>query len=167
MDYKQGRDKFIETWGKLAGSWGVTKTMAQIHALLLVATRPLCADEIIEELDISRGNANMNLRELVEWGLVTKEVREGGRKEFFVAEKDIWEVFRMITAQRKKRELEPVVRALDELAGVSAGCPDSEAFRKMVQDLKFISCQADAMLDKIIRKEASWIINGLSRLSRG
>jgi len=167
MEYKEGRDKFIDTWGKLAGSWGVTRTMAQIHALLLIATRPLCADEIMEELEISRGNANMNLRELVEWGLVSKEVPEGGRKEFFVAEKDIWEVFRMIAAQRKKRELEPVVRALDELAAVSTGCPDSEAFRKMVQDLKFISCQADAMLDKIIRKEASWLINGLSRLARG
>jgi len=166
MDYKEGREKFIDTWGKLAGSWGVTRTMAQIHALLLIATRPLCADEIMEELDISRGNANMNLRELAEWGLVTKQIRDGGRKEYFEAEKDIWEVFRMIAAQRKKRELEPVVRALDELAGVRVGCPESEAFRKMVQDLKFISCQADAMLDKILRKEAAWLLNGLSRLSR-
>lgn len=158
--------KFIDTWGKLAGSWGVPKTMAQIHALLLISTQPMCADEVIAQLNISRGNANMNLRELMDWGLVVKECRDGGRKEYFVAEKNIWEVFRMVAAQRKKRELEPVVRALDELAEVAAQCPDSEAFLKMVRDLKYISSAADALIDKIIQKESVWLLNGLSKLTR-
>ncbi len=166
MDYNEGRDKFIETWGRLAGSWGVPKTMAQIHALLLITTQPMCADEVISQLDISRGNANMNLRELVEWGLVVKESKDSGRKEYFVAEKNIWEVFRMIAVQRKKRELEPVVRALDELTQVDANCPDSEAFIKMVRDLKYISSAADALIDRIIQKESVWLLNGLSKLTR-
>lgn len=166
MDFTEGKEKFIQTWGQLAGSWGITRTMAQIHALLLIATRPMCADEVMQELDISRGNAHINLRELVEWGLVSKVVQDGERKEFFVAEKDIWEVFRMIAAQRKKRELEPVVRALDSLAAVPAACPESQAFRKLIQDLKFISSHTDALLDKIIQKEGAWLLQGLSRLSR-
>lgn len=166
MNLEEGKLKFIETWGGLAGSWGVTKTMAQIHALLLISTKPLCADEVITELDISRGNANMNLRELIEWELVTKISREGDRKEYFEAEKDIWEVFRKIAVQRKKRELEPVVIALDELANVKAGCQESDAFCKMVKDLKLISCRADKVLEQITKKESSWLVNGLVRLTK-
>lgn len=166
MDLQQGKEKFIDTWGRLAGSWGVTRTMAQIHALLLIATRPLCAEEIMEDLDISRGSAHMNLKELMDWGLVTRASQEGERREFFIAEKDVWEVFRLIAVQRKKREFEPVIHALDDLADVSAGCPDSEAFQKMIRDLKFFSCKADAMIDKLISRDAAWVINGLTRLSR-
>lgn len=166
MKLEEGKLKFIETWGKLAGSWGVTKSMAQMHALLLIATKPLCADQIIEELDISRGNANMNIRELIEWGLVSKVVKPGERKEYYEAEKDIWEVFRMIAVQRKKRELEPVVIALDELSQVESGCTESAAFCKMVKDLKMISCRADAVLEQITKKESSWLLNGIARLAK-
>ena len=166
MELREGRKKFIETWGQLASQWGVPRTMAQIHALLLTATRPMCADEVIEELDISRGNANMNLRELVEWGLITKENPDSGRKEFFTADKDTWSIFRKIALQRKKRELEPVVRALDELTEVASDCPESEAFVRMVRDLKVISSRADALLEKLMSKEAAWLLNGMSNLSR-
>ncbi len=166
MNLEEGKLKFIETWGSLAGSWGVTKTMAQIHALLLISTKPLCADQVIEELGISRGNANMNIRELIEWGLVSKVGRENDRKEYFEAEKDIWEVFRMIAVQRKKRELQPVVIALDELAKVEAGCNESEAFCKMVKDLKLISCRADAVLEQITKKESAWLLNGIVRMTK-
>lgn len=165
MNLEEGKLKFIETWGGLAGSWGVTKTMAQIHALLLISTKPLCADQVISELGISRGNANMNLRELIDWELIVKTSREGDRKEYFEAEKDIWEVFRKIAVQRKKRELEPVVIALDELASVEAGCQESDAFCKMVKDLKLISCRADKILEQITKKESSWLVNGLVRLT--
>ena len=166
MELQEGREKFIQTWGTLAGSWGVSRSMAQIHALLLISKDGLCADQVMEELGISRGSANMNLRELVEWGLLTKESRPGERKEYFVAVKDIWEVFRKIAAQRKKRELEPVIRALDELAAVPSECPDSVEFSKMVKDLRYISCRADAMLDQIIKKESSWLLSGIARLAK-
>ncbi len=166
MELREGRKKFIETWGHLASSWGVPRTMAQIHALLLTATRPMCADEVMEELGISRGNANMNLRELVDWGLIAKENPETGRKEFFTADKDTWSIFRKIAQQRKKRELEPVVRGLDELTEVVGECPESEAFVRMVRDLKVISSRADALLEKLTSKEAAWLLNGISGLGR-
>lgn len=166
MEYQDCKTKFIETWGQLATSWGVTRTMAQIHALLLVSIRPLCEDEIIDALKISRGNANMNLRELIEWKLVFRHNESGGRKAYYTAEKDIHEVFRCIALYRKKRELEPVIQALDEMSQVDVNCSESAEFAKMVSELKVMSCQADALLAKITKKEASWMLNGLSKLLR-
>ena len=84
MTLKEGKDKFIQSWGTLGSNWGINRTMAQIHALLLVSPEPLCAEDIRQELHISMGNANMNLRALIDWGLVYKKLKSGERKEFFV-----------------------------------------------------------------------------------
>ncbi|MCB0624548.1 MAG: transcriptional regulator, partial [Saprospiraceae bacterium] len=81
MDLREGKEKFIQSWGALGSSWGVNRTMAQIHALLLISPEALSADEIMEDLMVSRGNANMNLRALIDWGLVYKELKPGERKE--------------------------------------------------------------------------------------
>lgn len=166
MDLKEGKQKFIETWGKLAGSWGITRTMAQIHALLLLESGALSTENIMEELQISRGNANMNLRELMEWGLITKACRDGCRKDYFHAEKDIWHVFRMIAIQRKKRELEPVIRALDQLLEVEGSCPNSELFKGMVRDIRQFSSRVDVLLEKVTRKESEWLLNGIAKIAR-
>ncbi|MCB0678111.1 MAG: transcriptional regulator, partial [Saprospiraceae bacterium] len=112
MDLREGKEKFIQSWGALGSSWGVNRTMAQIHALLLISPEALSADEIMEDLMVSRGNANMNLRALIDWGLVYKELKPGERKEFFRAEKDMWEVVKKIITQRKKKELEPMLKVL-------------------------------------------------------
>ena len=96
MDLQEGKEKFIQSWGALGSNWGINRTMAQIHALLLISPEALSADEIMKELQISRGNANMNIRALIDWGLVYKELKTGERKEYFVAEKDIWIVFQNI-----------------------------------------------------------------------
>ena len=85
MDLQEGKEKFIQSWGALGSSWGVNRTMAQIHALLLISPEPMSAEEIMEELKISRGNANMNIRALIDWGLVFKTLIKGERKEFFMA----------------------------------------------------------------------------------
>ena len=90
MKYAEAREQLIRTWGQLSSSWGINRTMGQIHALLMMAPQPLTADQIIEELAISRGNVSMNLRSLIEWGLVHKIYITGDRKEYFEAEKDIW-----------------------------------------------------------------------------
>src|SRR3954452_18999341 len=87
------RDEFITQWGVMGSAWGINRTMAQIHALLITATTPLTTDEIMDDLKISRGNANMNLRELCGWGLIRSVIRKGERKEFFEAEKDVWKMF--------------------------------------------------------------------------
>ena len=122
MEVKEGRDKFIKAWGTLGTNWGINRTMAQVHALLLISPNPLCAEEVRQELQISMGNANMNLRALIDWGLVHKELKPGERKEYFVAEKDMWEVVKRIIIQRKKKELEPMLKVLDELSSFNKIC---------------------------------------------
>lgn len=158
MELEEGKEKFIQSWGALGSTWGVNRTMAQIHALLLLAAEPLTAEEIMEELKISRGNANMNLRALMDWGLVYKELRQGERKEYFRAEKDIWEVVKKIIVQRKKKELEPMLRVLDEVSSVETSTPEGQEFAKIVRDIKLFSNKADSTLDSLIRADSNWFV---------
>ena len=140
--------------------------MAQVHALLLLAPECLSADEIMDELKISRGNANMNIRALIDWGLVFKELKPGERKEFFIAEKDMWEVFRRILIQRKKKELEPMLKVLDEVSSVDGMCDYSEEFCKVVQDMKMISTKADSTLDTLIKADNNWFISKFMKMMK-
>ena len=156
MDIQEGKQKFIESWGKMASDWGINRTMAQVHALLLVAPDALTADEVMDGLSISRGNANMNLRALIDWGLVHKKLKSGERKEYFYAEKDMWTVVRQIIIHRKKKELEPMLKVLDEVAGVEANCPQSESFCSVVKDIRTLSQKADKTLDTLIKADSSW-----------
>ena len=109
-------DEFVLLWGEMASHWGINRTMAQIHALLYATDRPLDTDEIMGRLEISRGNANMNLRALLDWDLVRKTHQPGSRKDFFVAESDVWSITTTIIEERQRREIEPVRRALDGVA---------------------------------------------------
>lgn len=160
MTLAEGKEKFIQSWGTLGTNWGINRTMAQIHALLLVAPESLSAEGIMEELKISRGNANMNLRALIDWGLVYKELKPGERKEFFYAEKDMWEVVKKIIIQRKKRELEPMLKVLDELSNVERGPEeeDTEQFKEVIRDIKLFSNKADSTLDTLIRADSNWFV---------
>jgi DNA-binding transcriptional regulator GbsR (MarR family) len=92
MKFKEAKSKFVQTWGALGSQWGINKTMAQIHALLMVSNEPVSMEDIMSELHISRGNASMNLRALMDWGIVYKEFKPGERREFFIAEKDLDEL---------------------------------------------------------------------------
>lgn len=107
-------DQFVQFWGEMASSWGINRTMAQIHALLYCAEDPLNTDDIMDRLQISRGNANMNLRSLVEWQLVDKVQQPDSRKDFFVAEKNVWQITARIIKERKRREVQPVQERLKE-----------------------------------------------------
>src|SRR6478672_1802448 len=118
MELTEAKNKFIETWGKLGSEWGINRTMAQVHALLLISPEALTTEEIMESLSISRGNANMTLRDLIGWGLIEKQHRAGEWKEYFYADKDTWNIARQVAKERRKRELDPVLRILDELAQV-------------------------------------------------
>ncbi|HHS96076.1 MAG TPA: ArsR family transcriptional regulator [Phaeodactylibacter sp.] len=158
MEVNEGKEKFVQAWGTLGSQWGISRTMAQVHALLLISKDPLCADEIMTELKISRGNASMNIRALIDWGLVYKELKQGQRKEFFVAEKDMWEVVKKIIIQRKRKELEPMMKVLDEIVGVEGKCPHSEEFCRVVRDIKMFSGKADAVLDTLTRADGPWLV---------
>lgn len=166
MNVVEGREKFINSWGSLGSSWGVSRTMAQVHALLLLAPACLSADEIMEELKISRGNANMNLRALMDWGLVHKKLKPGERKEFFHAEKDMWEVFRRILIQRKKKELEPMLKVLDEVSQVDGMCEHSSEFCKVVKDMQILSKRADSTLDRLIKTDGDSFIAKFMKMTR-
>lgn len=164
MNFQEGKEKFIQSWGALGSSWGINRTMAQIHALLLISPEALCAEDIMEELKISRGNANMNLRALMDWNLVFKELKPGERREFFVAEKDMWEVVKNIIIQRKKKELEPMLRVLDELSDVQANDEISEEFTQVIKDIKLFSTKADSTLDSLIKADSNWFMGTFMKM---
>ncbi|THH41393.1 GbsR/MarR family transcriptional regulator [Neolewinella litorea] len=159
MELEEGKEKFIEAWGALGSSWGVTRTMAQIHALLLVASDPLSTDDIMDELQISRGNVNINTRMLLDWGLAHKKLIPGERKEFFVGEKDMSKVVKNIIIARKKRELEPMLRLLDDLTGVHGDGPDAREFREVIKDLKLYSHKADSALAALVKVDSNWFFS--------
>ena len=164
MDWKEGKEKFIQSWGALGSEWGVNRTMAQVHALLMISPRSLSADEIMEDLQISRGNANMNIRALMDWGLVYKELKPGDRKEYFIGEKDMWKVVRQIIINRKRKELEPMLKVLDEISGVKEDCPEAEALTKAVQDIKMFSSKADSTLDMLIKADSNWFVGTFMKM---
>ncbi len=166
MEYQEGKDKFLQAWGTLGSDWGINRTMAQIHALLMVAPQALSADEIMEELQISRGNANMNIRALMDWGLVYKELKAGDRKEYFIAEKDMWIVIKKIIINRKKKELEPIIKLLDELSSVKGDDEHSEEFVKVISDIKMFSNKADSTLDALIKADSNWFLGTFIKMIR-
>ncbi len=164
MTLEQAKLKYIQTWGSLATSWGINKTMAQVHALLLVSTQPLSAEDIMETLKISRGNVNMNVRALIDWGIVKKEFVVGERKEFFIADKDIWELFKQITKERKKREIEPVLKVLHELQDVDETTKDAQEFKKVLQDLSAVTTTVNVILDKAIKADEHWLLSNFTKM---
>lgn len=124
------QNRFIETWGRMGSAWGVSRTLAEVHALLYITGEALCTDDVMERLQISRGNASMTLRGLTDWGIVQRVHKRGDRKEYFQAEADVWTMFKTIATERKKRELDPVVTSLYEIRDMTAprnGAPDAVA----------------------------------------
>jgi DNA-binding transcriptional regulator GbsR (MarR family) len=99
----------------MGSAWGISRTMAEVHALLYITGEPLNTDDVMERLNISRGNASMTLRSLTDWGIVHRSHKRGDRKEYFHAEDDIWVMFRTIARERKKRELDPIVTSLFDI----------------------------------------------------
>jgi DNA-binding transcriptional regulator GbsR (MarR family) len=159
MQIDEGKRKFINAWGNLGSNWGISRTMAQIHALLLISREPLCADTLMEELKISRGNVNMSLRGLMDWGIVHKDCKPGVRKEYFCAEKDFWRAFRQIIKKRKAKELDPMIDVLTQISAVQGQCPDTEEFCKMVRELKSFSETADEALEMMIQSDKNWLMS--------
>ena len=166
MKLSEAKQQFISSWGAFGTQWGINRTMAQIHALLLVSVNPLTQDEIMEELSISRGNVNMNIRELVGWGLVDRVIISGERKEFFTAEKDIWKVATQIIKERKKRELDPMIKLLTQLENVEGDKKDKEIqqFTQTIGSIKKLGLQADKTLDALIKAEENWFTGSILKM---
>lgn len=165
-ELKQARENFIAQWGAMGTAWGINKTMAQIHALLMIAPGPVNTDEVMEQLGISRGNANINLRELVNWGLIRTVFQKGDRKDYFESEKDVWKMFCCIARERKRREVEPVLNALGQCVEKTAKLKGSEAeaFNKTVEDLHDFVGMVAGVLDRIGRSDQSAVMPAMMKL---
>ena len=157
---QEARDEFVTQWGAMGSAWGINRTMAQIHALLITSEQPLSTDEIMAELKISRGNAHGNLRDLVSWGLVRSVVRKGERKEYFEAEKQVWKMFCIVIRERRRRELGPAMEVLQRCAEQTKGLKGAEAvaFTNQIKALSDFLDLADNVITKIARSEQSKIV---------
>jgi DNA-binding transcriptional regulator GbsR (MarR family) len=107
---------FILHWGEMGTQWGVNRSVSQIHALLYLSDRPLHAEDIVEQLGLARSNVSTGLKELQGYGIVRRVHVEGDRRDHFVAETDLWELFTRISSERKRREIDPTIAFLAELS---------------------------------------------------
>ena len=166
MELPEAKQKFIEAWGKLGSEWGVNRTMAQVHALLLISPDALTTEDIMESLSISRGNANMTLRELMSWGLVEKQLKAGERKEYFFADKDTWNIARQVAKERRKRELDPIIKILDELTKVEGDKKDPayQTFNKSVTDINKLAKNVDKTLETMLKAEQGWFWGSILKI---
>ncbi len=164
MEYQDCKQQFVTTWGQLGPQWGINKTMAQIHALLLISSEAVNAEHLIKELDISSGNVNMNIRALLDWGLVYKVNKEGERCEYYLAEKNLHAVFKQILLNRKKRELDPILKDLNDLVNCTETCEKSKEFKKMVSELNGFAQKVDHALELLIRTDSHWFYNTLMKM---
>lgn len=149
MQLSSTTQKYILHWGEMGTRWGVNRTVAQIHALLFLANQPLNAEDIAETLTLARSNVSNSLKELQSWELVRVVHLPGDRRDHFVAHQDVWEIFRVITEQRKRREIDPTLTVLRECALEADHDKQLEAATraKMEQVLGFLEMLADTYED--------------------
>jgi len=166
MELAEAKHKFIEAWGKLGSEWGINRTMAQVHALLLISPEALTTEDIMADLQISRGNTNMTLRDLIDWGLIEKQHRTGERKEYFYAEKDTWVIARQVAKERKRRELDPVLKILDLIKEVKGDDNDPEynTFKTTIGNINKLAHNVDKTLQTMLKAEESWFWGSIFKI---
>lgn len=163
------KNEFVTQWGALGTQWGINRTMAQIHALLMISTQPLSTDEVMLELEISRGNAHTNLKELVVWGLVRIIVKKGDRREYFEAEKDVWKIFTTVARERKRREIDPALAVLRKCADESEeiDTPEGRAFNEQMRQLEEFLDFGSKMSDRISAMKHGFALQMAAKLLGG
>ena len=167
MEYVEAKEKFISTWGSLGSLWGINKAMAQIQALLFISTKPLSMEDIMAELKISRGNTSMNLRQLIDWGIVTKVLVSGERKEFFTTEKDVQELARTIAKERSRREIKPVIKVLEDVSSIKDdGTEKTKELIKQTKALKELTDDLYALMNKLVNQKQNWLTKSVIKLMK-
>lgn len=167
--------KFILHWGEMGTRWGLNRTVAQIHALLYLAEKPLHAEQICEQLGLARSNVSTSLRELQNWGIVKIVHMMGDRRDHFESIHDVWELFRVIVAERKRREMDPTIGVLRECVAEAAtsGAAEPMTTERLVAMKEFFELAADsyAHLSKLppksIRRLAKMADSVASLVNRG
>jgi DNA-binding transcriptional regulator GbsR (MarR family) len=109
--------KFVLHWGEMGTRWGINRTVAQIHALLFMSQKPLTAEEIMGTLSVARSNVSNSLKELQNWGIIKVVHVMGDRRDHFESLKDVWAMFKLVLAERKRREVDPTLQILKECIG--------------------------------------------------
>ncbi len=144
--------KFILHWGEMGTRWGLNRTVAQLHALLFISPRPLPADEISTTLAVARSNVSTSLRELQGWRIVRVVHVLGDRRDHFEAIKDVVEIFRIVSEERKRREIDPTLRVLAECVEESKpdGTGDTYTHERLVSMLEFLTAMT-CMFEEIVR----------------
>lgn len=157
-------ERFILHWGEMGTRWGINRTVAQVHALLFLVGRPLNAEEITNTLSVARSSVSTCLRELRGWGIVQPVHVLGDRRDHFVSVSDVWELFRIILEERKRREVDPTVALLRELAdeGAVTGTEEDPAMTERLVQLKEFFETMNVWYDHIQRLSPS----ALSRFLR-
>lgn len=157
MVLQKVKQEFIDVWATMGPQWGISKTMAQIHALLMITPQAMCTEEVKNALQISQGNANINLRNLLDWGIVTKTIKRGDRKEYYTAENDPWFMAQQIAKERKRRELDPLLHLLNKIEKTPLGeSPEELYFKQNTKKLKSFAIQTSGLIDSILSKKHAW-----------
>lgn len=166
MKLEEAKQQFIDTWGALGSEWGINKSVAQVHALLLSSSNPLSTDDIMERLVISRGNANMSLRQLVEYGIVYKKHIAGDRKEYFIAEKEVLKWAMKIAVMRKQKELDPVMEILKNITAATENDKSDEGkeFHQTVKEIQVLTDQLETIANKIFSTNRGELLVKLIKL---
>jgi DNA-binding transcriptional regulator GbsR (MarR family) len=165
------QDLFIRRWGEMGQTWGINRTMGEIHAFLYITGQPQCTDDVMERLNISRGNASMSLRALCEWGIIHRLHKRGERREYFESLTDVWEMFSIIAAERKRREMDPVLETIKQcqkmLDETTLGKADArqEAVQLTRQRLEGME-EFMQVTNKIFQQFISNAKSGLTRVAR-
>jgi DNA-binding transcriptional regulator GbsR (MarR family) len=163
--YQDALDQFVLLWGEMASAWGINKTMSQIHALLYAESQPLDTDTIMKTLDISRGNANMNLRRLLDWELIHKKSFPGDRKDYYTAETDVWKIVSTIIRERQQREIAPIrenlAKCIETLEAGGLEDEESKEFKVRIENymefLEMFERFTDALLPYITKKNLKFL----------
>jgi len=155
----EGQEKFIALWGDMGARWGVPRSMTELHAMLYIVGESMNTDEIMKKLSISRGNASMTLRTLLDWGIVTRSHKRDDRKDYYTAEQDVWKLFATVARARKRRELEPLASTLQALANTLKGVDTSEvvAQRKRLESMLEFIVQFDGISERFLSMGGSSI----------
>lgn len=142
---------FVSHFGEMGSRWGVNRTVGQIYALLFVTERSLHADDIGEKLGISRSNVSFGLKELQAWGLVRLTRVPGDRREYFSSLGDVWEIFRVVAAERRRREIAPTLSVLRESMLVKPGAPDDAFAQERMREMYELVDLANNWFDDLQR----------------
>ena len=168
---RTAQDLFIRRWGEMGQTWGINRTMAEIHAFLYITGQPQCTDDVMERLNISRGNSSMSLRALCDWGIIRRLHKRGERREYFESLSDVWEMFSIIAAERKRREMDPVLetikqcqKMLDETS-LGKAAARQEAIALTRQRLRGMEDFME-VTNKIFQQFVSNARSGLNRVAR-